>query len=72
MGRLLESAFEQSAAGPIALIVAVSLLYIVLGMFIDSIGLLLLTAPLILPLAASLESDLIWFGIILIKLLEID
>ena len=40
-------------------------------MFIDSIGLLLLTAPLILPVAVSLDIDLIWFGIILIKLLEI-
>jgi TRAP-type C4-dicarboxylate transport system permease large subunit len=53
------------------LIAAVSVLYIVLGMFIDSIGLLLLTAPLVLPLAVSLEMDMIWFGIILIKLLEI-
>lgn len=48
-----------------------SVLYIILGMFIDSIGLLLLTAPLILPLANSMGIDLIWFGIILIKLLEI-
>lgn len=40
-------------------------------MFIDTIGLLLLTAPLILPLATALNMDLIWLGIILIKLLEI-
>jgi C4-dicarboxylate transporter, DctM subunit len=71
LNRVLEDVFQQSAAGPIALILAVSLLYIVLGMFIDSIGLLLLTAPLIIPLANSLNIDLIWFGIILIKLLEI-
>ncbi len=71
LNRLLEDVFQQSAAGPIALILAVTLLYIVLGMFIDSIGLLLLTAPLIIPLANSLGIDLIWFGIILIKLLEI-
>ncbi|WP_136661200.1 TRAP transporter large permease [Nitratireductor sp. XY-223] len=68
---MLEDLFQRSAAGPLVLILAVSLLYIVLGMFIDSIGLLLLTAPLILPLAGSLDMDLIWFGIILIKLLEI-
>jgi TRAP-type C4-dicarboxylate transport system permease large subunit len=40
-------------------------------MFIDSIGLLLLTAPLILPMANAAGLDLIWLGIILIKLLEI-
>lgn len=63
--------FAQSAFGPIGLIVMVAVLYIVLGMFIDSIGLLLLTSPLILPMANAAGVDLIWFGIIMIKLLEI-
>ncbi len=71
LNRVLEDIFQQSAAGPIVLIVSISLLYILLGMFIDSIGLLLLTAPLIIPLANSMGIDLIWFGIVLIKLLEI-
>ena len=50
---------------------AVAAIYIVLGMLIDSIGLLLLTLPLVLPLASGAGMDLIWFGIIVIKLLEI-
>ncbi|MBJ3778807.1 TRAP transporter large permease [Acuticoccus mangrovi] len=50
---------------------AVSVIYIVLGMFIDSIGLLLLTLPLLLPLVKGAGLDLVWFGIIVIKLLEI-
>ena len=37
----------------------------------DSIGLLLLTLPLLLPIANGADMNLIWFGIILIKLLEI-
>jgi TRAP-type C4-dicarboxylate transport system permease large subunit len=49
----------------------VTVIYVVLGMLIDSIGLLLLTLPLILPLVSSAGLDPIWFGIILIKLLEI-
>ena len=53
------------------IILSVAILYIVLGMFVDSIGLLLLTLPLILPIAVGANMDLIWFGIILIKLLEI-
>ena len=40
-------------------------------MFVDSIGLLLLTLPLLLPIANGADMNLIWFGIILIKLLEI-
>ncbi len=71
LNQVLGEIFNQSAAGPLTLVLAVTLLYIVLGMFIDSIGLLLLTAPLILPIAVSLDMDMIWFGIILIKLLEI-
>ncbi|MEM8598208.1 MAG: TRAP transporter large permease subunit, partial [Pseudomonadota bacterium] len=39
--------------------------------FLDSIGILLLTLPIILPVTQTVGIDLIWFGIILIKLLEI-
>lgn len=56
---------------PFWIIFAVAVIYIVLGMFIDSIGLLLLTLPLILPLVDGAGLDLIWFGIIVVKLLEI-
>jgi len=52
-------------------IFSVAILYVILGMFVDSIGLLLLTLPLILPIAVGADMNLIWFGIILIKLLEI-
>ena len=54
---------------PVILMVVV--LYLILGMFLDSIGILLLTLPIILPVTETVEIDLIWFGIILIKLLEI-
>jgi len=53
------------------IIFSVALIYLVLGMFIDSIGLLLLTLPLILPLVEGADLNLIWFGIIVVKLLEI-
>ncbi|WP_152208692.1 TRAP transporter large permease [Marinobacter changyiensis] len=53
------------------IILAVALIYLVLGMFIDSIGLMLLTLPLILPLVEGADLNLIWFGIIVVKLLEV-
>lgn len=56
---------------PLWILFAVVVIYLVLGMFIDSIGLLLLTLPFILPLADAAGMNLIWFGIIVIKLLEI-
>ncbi len=53
------------------ILLAVTVIYVVLGMLIDSIGLLLLTLPLILPLIETAGMNPIWFGIIVIKLLEI-
>jgi TRAP-type C4-dicarboxylate transport system permease large subunit len=41
-------------------------------MFVETTGLLLLTLPLILPVVNGAGMNLIWFGIILIKLLEIS
>lgn len=56
---------------PLIIILVIAAMYIVLGMFVDSIGLLLLTLPIILPVVNHADMDLIWFGIIVIKLLEI-
>lgn len=50
---------------------AVSVIFLVLGMLIDSIGLLLLTLPILVPLVNEADINPVWFGIIVIKLLEI-
>ncbi|REF73345.1 tripartite ATP-independent transporter DctM subunit [Paracoccus versutus] len=53
------------------ILLLISLIFIFLGMFIDSIGIMLLTLPVVMPLLQELGIDMIWFGIITIKLLEI-
>ena len=50
---------------------AVAVIFLVLGMLIDSIGLLLLTLPILVPLVNEAGINPVWFGIIVIKLLEI-
>ncbi|MBS8227953.1 TRAP transporter large permease [Vannielia litorea] len=50
---------------------AVTVIFLVLGMLIDSIGLLLLTLPILVPLVNEAGINPVWFGIIVIKLLEI-
>lgn len=45
--------------------------YLVLGTFLDTIGILVLTTPLIVPLIMSLGYDPIWFGIIVIVTAEV-
>ncbi|MFA5662882.1 MAG: TRAP transporter large permease subunit [Castellaniella sp.] len=63
--------FMAFGGSQISVILAIMVLYLILGCFLDSIGLLLLTMPIILPLARNTGMDLIWFGIILVKLLEL-
>jgi len=63
--------FMGLGASQLAVVIAVSVLYLILGCFLDSIGLLLLTLPIVLPMARDSGMDLIWFGIILVKLLEL-
>lgn len=55
----------------IAVIVIISVLYVILGMFLESVSIMLLTIPIILPILKGLGVDLVWFGILTIKLLEI-
>lgn len=47
------------------------LLYLVLGMFLDPIGIILLTLPLTIPIVQSYDLSLIWFAVIVVKLLEV-
>ena len=59
------------AGDPLLLVIAASGVYIVLGMFLDPLGVMLITLPLFLPMFVALDLDLIWFGILVIKYLEI-
>lgn len=45
--------------------------YAVLGMFMDAIGMLLLTLPVVHPAVMALGYDPIWFGIIVVKMAEL-
>ena len=41
-----------------------------LGMFLEAMAMLVLTIPVVIPIAVALEWDLIWFGIIVVIVLE--
>ena len=67
----ISTLFLSTGATELQVILAVAALYLILGCFLDSIGLLLLTLPIVLPLAKSVGIDLVFFCIILVKLLEL-
>ena len=56
---------------PLAILICILLFYTVLGMFMDAIGMLLLTLPVVYPAVIALGYDPIWFGIIVVKMAEI-
>ncbi|HLU35235.1 MAG TPA: TRAP transporter large permease [Thermomicrobiales bacterium] len=45
--------------------------YVILGMFMDAIGMLLLTLPVVYPAVMALGYDSIWFGIVVVKMAEV-
>ncbi|WP_137179419.1 TRAP transporter large permease subunit [Roseomonas sp. AR75] len=50
---------------------AIVVVYVALGMFLDSISMLVLTLPVVFPLAQSLGFDPIWLGVILVIMAEV-
>ncbi|GIX15564.1 MAG: C4-dicarboxylate ABC transporter [Paracoccaceae bacterium] len=59
------------ALDPVLIVIAMSVVYLVLGMFLDPIGIMLITLPVFLPLLKTLQMDLVWFGVLVVKYIEI-
>ncbi|MDE0093175.1 MAG: TRAP transporter large permease [Gammaproteobacteria bacterium] len=56
---------------PLLIMICILLAYAILGMFMDAIGMLILTLPVVFPAVIALGYDPIWFGIIVVKMAEI-
>jgi tripartite ATP-independent transporter DctM subunit len=71
----LPGVFARSMAGwatdPLMVVLGTLLIYLVLGMFLDPIGIMLLTLPFLLPMFKAVHIDMIWMGVLIIKFLEI-
>jgi C4-dicarboxylate transporter DctM subunit len=62
---------EDLGIGKYQLLAGVVGMYLILGCFIDTVSLMIMTVPFLYPIAQSVGIDLIWFGVIIIKLTEI-
>ena len=69
---MFKEAIGQWALNPLLLVVAVSIVYIILGTFMDPLGMILLTIPVFVPMFAALNLDLVWFGVIVVKYIGIS
>ncbi len=71
MANAITGWIEATDASMIVVIGLMVVMYIVLGMFLDPIGIILLTLPLTIPIVETFGLSLIWFGVVVVKLLEI-
>jgi tripartite ATP-independent transporter DctM subunit len=56
--------------GPYAVILGILLVMMILGCFMDSMAIVLLTVPVFFPLIQTLHIDPIWFGILVVRVTE--
>ena len=69
--QLREPLWLLLALSPVLLLIATSVIYLILGMFLDPLGIVLITIPILLPMFKALDLDLVWFGVIVVKYVEI-
>jgi tripartite ATP-independent transporter DctM subunit len=56
---------------PIGIIIVILFIYVILGCFLDSLSMMLITLPIVFPMITKLGYDPIWFGILVTSVVEI-
>ncbi|MBY6114881.1 TRAP transporter large permease [Mameliella alba] len=69
--RFIARAIQDNAVDPFIVMLMICALFLVLGMFLEGLGVMLVSLPILLPIAESVGYDLIWFGVIVVKFVEI-
>lgn len=68
--KAMSAAISSMQLSPYTLIALLTLVYIVLGIFLDGVSMILLTLPVVLPMVTGAGFDPLWFGIFLIIVIE--
>jgi C4-dicarboxylate transporter, DctM subunit len=56
---------------PAHIFLAIVVIYLLLGMFVDGIAMMVITVPFIVPIMTNAHMDLIWMGVVICILIEI-
>ncbi|MED5459066.1 MAG: TRAP transporter large permease subunit, partial [Pseudomonadota bacterium] len=68
----LAQAIGEMGLSPTMLLIALTLLLLIMGCFLDGISLILLVTAIIMPVVSAAGFDLIWFGIYLVIVVEMS
>jgi TRAP-type C4-dicarboxylate transport system permease large subunit len=69
--RAIVASIQAINASPQVVLLLVCVMYLVLGCLVDALSLMLLTLPVVFPVMMAAGYDPLWFGIVLVILLEI-
>ncbi|WP_090708992.1 MULTISPECIES: TRAP transporter large permease [unclassified Beijerinckia] len=67
----LGNVVAEYSPSPLGFVLIISAVIILLGMFLEGIGILLIVVPIIVPICKQLNIDLVWIGMLVIKLIMI-
>jgi len=70
--KLIQDVMTSLPVGPIGVVILIQIIWIVLGSFIDWIGILLLTAPIFVPVVVKLGFDPVWMGVLFCMNMQIS
>ncbi len=71
VGRGVSGALIGLGLSPFVFFICLYLIYLLLGMFIDGISMMLLTVPLLYPTLQAMGYNGVWFGVVLVVLIEL-
>lgn len=67
----LGGVFASMDLSPMQFLLILCVMYLILGTFLESLSMLLLTLPIVFPLVVSYGIDPIWFGVLIVTLIEV-
>jgi tripartite ATP-independent transporter DctM subunit len=70
--KLIQDALAGLPVGPLGVVILIQIIWIILGCFIDWIGILLLTAPIFVPVVLALGFDPVWMGVLFCMNMQIS
>lgn len=68
---LLLDAVHRLGLPPLGVMACIIVIYLIMGCFLEGIGMVLITVPVFLPVVVGLGFDPVWFGVIVVIVVEL-
>lgn len=71
IARGVSQAVADAALAPWQFFLLITVVYLVLGMFIEGVSMMLITVPVLFPTVLAMGFDPVWFGVVLVVFIEL-